>query len=218
MPSHLILALPPEWLAAAAWSANKAAVRSGAAGAWADAAHASLPAASGVVGVLVLIVWQNARDWRDRVSRMHRSTVALGIEISLIAEALCDTGWHRGAIGARYERRAMPRSVYDALGNSGVLGELDPGTQDLPCLFCWKAPLGDHEAMDNAIEEAVSAAERAKRASAPGSGPWARRILRLSPKSGPARTGGDAAGGPQNGGAGNAGDGGALRDRGSRPI
>ena len=183
--------------------------------AWADVAHAALPAAGGVAGVLVLIIWQNARGWRDRVSRMHRSAVALGIEVSLIAEAPCDTGWHRVAIGSLYEHRTMPRSVYDALGNSGVPGELDPGTQELLYRFYWKASLGDHEAMDNAIEEVVPAVEQAKRASAPGPGPWARRILRRSPKPRPAGTGGEAGGGPRSGGA---GGGGAPRDRGSRPV
>jgi len=182
---------------------------------WADVVHAILPAAGGVAGVLVLIIWQYARGWKDRVSRMHRSAVALGIEVSLIAEALCDTGWHRVAIGARYEHRTMPRSVYDALGNSGVLGELDPRTQELLYRFYWKASLGDHEAMDNAIEEVVSAIEQAKRASAPGPGPWTRRILRRSPKSGPGGTGGEAGGEVRNEGT---GGGGEVRGRGSQPI
>lgn len=150
------------------------------------------------------------------MSRMHRGAVALGIELSLIAEALCNTGLNRAAIGARYEHRAMPRSVYDALGHSGVLGELDSKTQELLYRFYWKASLGDHEAMDNAIVEVVSAVGRVKHASAPGPGPWTRRILRLAPKAEPAGTAGEAREIPRNGSA--AEGGGALHGRGSRPI
>ena len=209
-------------MAAFAGAANGTSFRDVTAGAWADASSAALSIASGLAGVLAIILWQSARERRDKVSRMHRSATALEIELGLVAEVLYDTGWHRVAIGSRYEYRSMPRSVYDALGYSGVLANLDAKTQELLYRFYWNASLGKHEAMGNAIEEVVSAVNKVKRSNAPGFRSWAKRIFRIAPEDGTAGEEGRISDSLRNGrgGAGTevVGDGSTLSGRGSRPI
>ena len=123
-----------------------------------------------MLSVLTLFSLQIAKEWSYRASKVYRSAVALGVEISLISEVLYDTGWPRAAVGALYERRPVPRSVYDGQGCSGILTEFDPKTQEPLYGFYWKASLGKHEDLDSMIEDVALAIDQIRRAYAPGRG------------------------------------------------
>lgn len=148
---------------------------------FADPASAILSIAVGLASVLVLISTQSIKEWGNRMSKIYRSSVALEIEISMIAEALYSTGWQKASVGALYERRPMPRSVYDGLGCSGILGELDTKTQEMLYRFYWMVSLGRYDDVNSMIEETASAVAAVKRAYAPGW--WPRTKLMLRPSS-----------------------------------
>ena len=121
----------------------------------------------GVASVLMLISIQIAKEWANKMSKIYRSSVALEIEISMIAESLYNTGWQKASVSALYERRPMPRSVYDGLGSSGILSELDSKTQELLYRFYWMVSLGKYDDVNSMIEEATSAVAQVKRSHAP---------------------------------------------------
>ena len=136
----------------------------------ADLLATTLSITVGMLSVLTLFSLQIAKEWGSRASKVYRSAVALGVEIPLISEVLYDAGWPRAVVGALYERRPVPRSVYDGQGCSGILTEFDPKTQEQLYGFYWKASLGKHEDLDSMIEDAALAIDQIRRACAPGWG------------------------------------------------
>ncbi len=145
-----------------------------------DPMSAILSIVVAISSVLLLISIQAVKEWVDMMSKTYRSSVALEIEISLIAEALYNTGWQKASVGALYEQRPMPRSVYEGLGCSGILSELDTKTQELLYRFYWMVSLERHDDINSMIEETAAVAQ-IKRSHAPGCIPRTRLVFGLAP-------------------------------------
>ena len=145
-----------------------------------DPMSAILSIVVGISSVHLLISIQAVKEWGNRMSKIYRSSIALEIEISLIAEALYNTGWQKASVGALYERRPMPRSVYDGLGCSGILSELDTKTQELLYRFYWMVSLERHDDINSMIEEVAATVAQVKRSYAPGWIPRTRLTFRLT--------------------------------------
>lgn len=152
--------------------------------------------AASLFTVVLIIIWQSARDRRRDIQRRHRDAGLLGVELTLIAEVIKDADWLRSTTGARYEHRRVPRGVYDGLAASGRLADFDPPTQELLYRFYWHGSLGDHASMRRTIGEAIDGVERIKEESAPGARPALGRFERFVAGGGRRRGRGAAGGGP----------------------
>ena len=152
------------WAAGGAPGAAEAAVALG----WQDLPTLGALVAS-LLTVALIIIWQFARDRGKDTQRRHRDAGLLGVELTLVAEEIRVTDWLRPTTGARYERRRVPRGVYDGLAGSGRLADFDLPTQELLYRFYWHGSLGDHASMRRTIREAIDGVERIREESAPGS-------------------------------------------------
>lgn len=152
----------------------------GAAASWAAAAGAGAanplagqmlgfgPLAASLAAVALMIGWQIMRGrWRE-IRRRHRYAGLLGVELALVAEEIRATDWLRSTTAARYERRLVPRGVYDGLAGSGRLADFDLPTQEFLCRFYWHGSLGDHASMRRMVREAIDRVERIREKSARG--------------------------------------------------
>lgn len=187
------------------------------AGAAAAAAGAADPLAGQILGfgplvaslaaVALMIGWQITRGrWRE-IRRRHRDAGLLGVELTLAAEVIKATDWLRSTTAAQYERRLVPRGVYDGLAGSGRLADFDLPTQEFLYRFYWHGSLGDHASMRRTVREAIDRVERIREESAPGAKPALGRFARFAARRG--RGAGNPPGPP-------ASDGGGGRNEGGR--
>ena len=171
------------------------------------AAVGGLVAVSGAIGAQIV------RDRTREREQVRRAAATLGIELTAIARSIRRTDWIRPGTSGLYERRAVPRSAYDGIANSGVLSKFDLQAQELLYRFYWCASIGDHDGMNAMIGQVAVAVRRVRLENAPGLRTGIGRAFGRVPKGGGEEEGAGGGSGSAPGVRGQDGDRGQEVDR-----